>query len=84
MRNNSIVTYKTHEFAFAATELCKRTIVVTSHRCLVDEVHSALGAGWVDTDARKITHLLQQWIVEYAKWKAYGAFDMDYDLAHFR
>jgi hypothetical protein len=80
LKSSQCVVSKSHEYESAMTSFCNHTVVITSHRCLDDEVRSAVGIrlGGIVITERSIEDFLKSWIEWYHSWKAYGAIDFDY------
>ena len=85
LKPTSIVVYKTHEFAGAATRFCRRTAVFTTHRCFEGALRSKIGRKWITADdainASSLVFNVMRDLRQFAQWKRFGALDIEYDAA---
>eukprot|EP00746_Dinoflagellata_sp_MGD_P126724 gnl/MRDRNA2_/MRDRNA2_61485_c0_seq1.p1 gnl/MRDRNA2_/MRDRNA2_61485_c0~~gnl/MRDRNA2_/MRDRNA2_61485_c0_seq1.p1 ORF type:complete len:388 (-),score=61.47 gnl/MRDRNA2_/MRDRNA2_61485_c0_seq1:43-1206(-) len=78
-KQSTVVIYHSHGFEPALLRLCPKSIVFLTHRCLEDELRSAVMRGWLPVSPQVFEDALRNWWSHYRQWKMYGALDLDYD-----
>ena len=75
----TVFVYKSHEYDPRLLALCSKVAVITSYRCLEDEIVSIVNAGWVPNEPYRIASFIRASLQEFEKWKAHEAFIVFYD-----
>ena len=83
--NTTIFHYKSHEYDTELLTMCPYVAIITSHRCLEDEIESACNAGWCGRLPRPGTsqYIANKWLEYlswYSHWKQHRALDIDYTI----
>ena len=81
LKRDDVIVYKSHEYAPNAIGFCNKTVVLTIHRCLENELRSAVGAGFISPNASTtwMMNMLTRWMTNYAAWKTFGALDFAFE-----